>query len=240
MNIALLTSGSDTYFRPGRPGSPNYKGAKDYPFSVYPGYPGSQRYVWEPGSTGFPFIDSSKVQEPVAVFPDKKEIKKEVGLTNLLFGECNIPSYFVERENTIEKCTKQWSFTVFNILLIVNIIISFIYIKSWTRMFIIWFITFHLILYYIITRIYVNISMTEWSMTQNYKSSIKIDADVSKYDTTVQQFNVLTRWLKEQPITRQNILIGLLLSSIIFIWLPLVINLFNVEHKKEERNNIIS
>ncbi len=53
------------YNKLGEPGSPTYRGAKDYPDTIYQGYPGSSTYVWEPRSVGFPFINSDKVLKSI-------------------------------------------------------------------------------------------------------------------------------------------------------------------------------
>jgi hypothetical protein len=64
-NLANITYGSESSFKLGAPGSPTYKGAVDYPSTIYQNYPGTPTYIWEPRQDGYPWIDHNKVIDPI-------------------------------------------------------------------------------------------------------------------------------------------------------------------------------
>jgi hypothetical protein len=61
--LSLLVDSQDTgyVYNPGDPGSPSYRGAMDYPNTIYQGYPGSSRYIWSSKSPGYPFINTDQL-----------------------------------------------------------------------------------------------------------------------------------------------------------------------------------
>jgi hypothetical protein len=212
----------DTTFNPGRPGSPNYRGAKDYPDTIYPGYSGSQRYVWEPLSLGYPFLDLGRTPDPVAIYPFQNNKSTFIKIEDNMnaYDECYVPSFFIDKENIIERCTYNWSKKLFWISFIVNLIVSIFFLKQTSVIFWAGFILFHLFLYRLLTIYYKNTTVSEWNTIQVSKRMIKADPEYSKFDTPAQVFNTLTKWLIQQPINQQKILYVVLGLSFSFLWVP--------------------
>jgi hypothetical protein len=219
-NLRLLQT-SFAEYRPSEPGGPNYIGAVDYPKTVYQGYIGSGNYTYEPRSIGYGIIDSSNIISPIAKMPKSIEYK-ELNLrsfTEPLLGECSIPSFFQESEDVVRRCTRSFGLFIFKIALFLNLTGLIILYRDIRPIFIIIFMSFHVILYYILSVGYVYISIEEWKMNQKYKYYIKKD-NYSRFDTPVQNFSDIFNYTKNQIINRTNILKLVLLISILFVWIP--------------------
>jgi hypothetical protein len=222
MNNAILAQLSPTEYQPTDPGAPNYIGAVDYPKTVYQGYIGSTNYVYEPRSTGYGIIDPSNATFPVAKMPKSVEYK-ELNLRTFiapLLGKCSVPSFFQQSEDIVRRCTTEFGLFIFKIALALNFIGLMILYKDISIKFVILFVMFHIILYYILTVVYVNISIEEWKMFQRYRYYIKKNDRYSLFDSMVKQFSDISDYTKNQPINRTNILQIVLLISILFVWIP--------------------
>ena len=146
-------------------------------------------------------------------------------------GECNIPSYFVKDQQTVEKCTNELSLGLFKAALVINTFFTVIFFKHMTTYFALNFVIFHIFLYYFITNILVSISIGEWKTYQAYKQSIKKDPDFSRFDTPLTQFRAITSFLSNQPINKQKMMYIILIVSFLFVWLPIMFNIGGTENE---------
>jgi hypothetical protein len=227
VNPVLATS-MENELLPFQAGAPLYPGAVDYPDTVYKGYPGSQGYIIEPNSPGYNLVSTDKVYVPEITSTSSLNKNPEI-------QDCDIPSYFVENENIVSKCTNDWAFTLFKLAIISNTVFSLLFYKQINKTYIILFILFHIALYFFITKLFVGISISEWRTYQEYKHAIKTDPYYSRFDTPVIQFNTINDFLRMQPINKQRVIYIILAISFIFIWAPLI---FNLSSKDEMRIDI--
>jgi hypothetical protein len=224
VNNAILAQMSATKYQPSVPGSPTYIGAVDYPETVYQGYIGSTNYTYEPRATGYGIIDASNIPYPVARMPKTSEFK-ELNLRTIispLFGECSIPSFFQTSEDSIRSCNKKFGIFLFYVALTINSTTLLALYKRITSRFMIYFIVVHMLLYYILTRTFVNVSINEWRTVQKYKYMIKKEIDSSIQDSLIKKFNSITEYMNNQAITRTHVLELILIVSFLCIWIPLV------------------
>lgn len=227
---AVLTTSMENEILPFQPGAPLYPGAVDYPDTVYKGYPGSQNYVVEPNSAGFGIVETDKM--PIPKITDSIT---ENNISNI--QECDIPSYFVENENIVNKCTNDWALSLFKLAILSNTVFSLFFYKKINILYFITFIIFHILLYLFITKLFVGISINEWRTYQEFKYIIKTDPYYSRFDTPVIQFNTINDFLRMQPIHRQRVMYVILIISFVFIWAPLIFN-FNFASKDDIRIDI--
>jgi hypothetical protein len=224
---------------PGYPGSPNYAGNLDYPTDLYKKYPGDYRYVWEPNSLGYNVVND-KLVTPTNIVVD--EIMSKVNYNAIPFlssaDKCNIPSYFVEDVDRVKFCTEQLSYGLFKTALVINTLFSIFFYKKVNYNFLIIFVIFHVLLYYFITKLFVNISIGEWNTYQSYKHAVKNDPDYSRFDTPVIQFTTITDFLLDQPINKQKIMYLILIVSFVFVWVPLKFNLISPENIRIDINKL--
>jgi hypothetical protein len=225
LNNAIFVQLSSSEYQPADPGGPNYIGAVDYPKTVYNGYIGSTNYMYEPRSLGYGIIDDSDVMPPVAKMPKTDEFK-ELNLrtvTDPVFGECSIPTFFQTSEDSVRRCSVKFGWFIFKIALLLNLVFSIIFYKQINKVYVGLFIFFHLILYYFLTRMYTNIAITEWKTIQTYKYNVKKNNDYSMFDSPIKQFREINDYMRSQTINRTKILYGVLIASIMFVWIPLKI-----------------
>jgi hypothetical protein len=222
LSNAILAQMSPTEYQPSQPGGPNYIGAADYPTTVYQGYIGSTNYIYEPRATGYDIIDSSKAMFPVAKMPKTDEYK-ELNLrttTSPILGECSVPSFFQESEDIVRRCNTGFSQFVFKGALLFNLFVSILMYKKWSSLTIGLFVVFHILLYYFLTRTYVDIAIGEWMTVQKYKYYIKKNIDYTIFDSPIKQFNEINQYMNQQTINRRQILQYVLTGSILFVWFP--------------------
>jgi len=161
-----------------------------------------------------------------------------ISSTVFQFGECNIPSYFIQKQEQLQACTEGMSKELFKLALFLNTVFSFIFYKVISPQYVLGFIIFHVLLYYFITRIFVSVSISEWKLFKAFHESVKKDPSFSKFDTPVQQFNTITQYLREQPITKQKMIYIILIVSFLFVWIPLLLRL--VPHKHHRIADLVS
>ena len=224
-NIAttLILSQRETEYGPSDPGGPNYIGAIDYPKTVYRGYIGSTNYTYEPRAAGYNVIDTSNVPSPVAKMPKSDKFKKINIQTKTLpvLGECTIPSYFQTSEDIVRRCNENFSVFIFQFALALNLVAFVSLYQTFSIYMVGFFILFHIVLYYFLKKVYVNIVINEWNTVQKYKQMVKKNKDFSMFDSPTQQFNSLSSFMMRQAINRQTILYGTIIISILFVWIPL-------------------
>ena len=246
--LNILNSQNTLSDNPGLPGSPNYAGNLDYPTDLYNKYPGDYKYVWEPTSLGYNVVNDSLVTPTNIESKDiddiiGKDISMSMSKDNYIpfvssVDNCNIPSYFVEDIERVKFCTDQLSHGLFKTALIINTIFSIIFYNKLNYKYITIFIIFHILLYYFITILFVDISIGEWNTFQSYKHAVKNDPDYSRFDTPVSQFTTITEFLLNQPINKQKIMYLILIVSFIFVWMPLKFNLISSEDVRFDINKL--
>jgi hypothetical protein len=225
LNNAMITQLGSAKSRPSTPGSPTYIGAVDYPDTVYQGYIGSTGYTYEPRATGYDIIDTSNIPFPVARIPKSQEFK-ELNLRTItapVFGECSIPSFFQTSEDSLRSCNQKFAIFLFKTSLVINSITVLTMYTRVTFKFAIYFIFFHILLYYFLTRTFVNVSIAEWRTVQRYRYLVKKDIEIAINDSLTKQFNEINTYMKNENISRRRILEMTLVVSFLGIWIPLMI-----------------
>jgi hypothetical protein len=225
LNVTILNQkGTSTTSRPSIPGSPTYIGGVDYPNTVYQGYIGSSGYIYEPRAVGYDIIDKSNIPLPIARMPKTTEFK-ELNLrtaTEPLFGECAIPSFFQTSEDVVRNCNQKSGIFLFYISLALNCVTVLTLHSRVTYKFLIYFILFHIFLYYFLTRIFVNISIIEWNTFQRYRYTLKKNIEIAINDSLIKQFDDIIKDMKNQILNRRSILSLTLIASFLGICIPLL------------------